>query len=119
MPPMRHMAPPKPKNLKGTVGRILTYLKPHTGKMIVAFVCILLQVGCNILATATLTPLLNGLSATANSQITLTGIPALDNLALSGMLEDKLKYLGILVTAVACIYTSSLVRNYLVNRILF
>ena len=118
MPPMRHMAPHKPKNLKGTALRILSYLKPHAGKMIVAFVCILLQVGVNVLATATLTPLLNGLSATAGSQITLTGIPALDNLALSGVLEDKLKYLGILLTAVACIYLASLLLNYIVNRIL-
>lgn len=118
MPPMKRFATHKPKNLKGTVGRILSYLKPHTGKMIAVFVCILLQVSCNILATAILTPLLNGLSATAGATIPLTGIPALDSLALSGVVEDKLKYLVTLVIVVACVYATSLVVNYILNRIL-
>ncbi len=118
MPPMRRFATQKPKDLKGTVGRILTYLKPHLGKMIVAFCCILLQVGCNIMATATLTPLLNGLSATAGADIKLTGIAELDKLALSGVVEDKIKYLVTLVIAVGCVYLTSLLVNYLLNRIL-
>ncbi len=118
MPPMKRFATHKPKNLKGTVSRILSYLKPHTGKMIAVFVCILLQVSCNILATAILTPLLNGLSATAGATIPLTGIPALDSLALSGVVEDKLKYLVTLVIVVACVYATSLVVNYILNRIL-
>lgn len=115
---MKRFATHKPKNLKGTVSRILSYLKPHTGKMIAVFVCILLQVSCNILATAILTPLLNGLSATAGATIPLTGIPALDSLALSGVVEDKLKYLVTLVIVVACVYATSLVVNYILNRIL-
>ena len=50
MPPIKRYATQKPKDLKGTAGRILSYLKPHTGKMIVVFFCILLQVGCNMMA---------------------------------------------------------------------
>lgn len=115
---MKRMATQKPKDLKGTVGRLLFYLKPHVGKMIIALCCILLQVVCNIMGTAILTPLLNGLSATAGSDITLTGITALDNLALSGVLDDKIKYLVILVIAIACVYTVSLLVNYLLNKIL-
>ncbi|MBQ8433863.1 MAG: ABC transporter ATP-binding protein [Clostridia bacterium] len=118
MPPMRRYATQKPKDLKGTVGRILSYLKPHVGKMIVVFCCILLQVGCNIMATATLTPLLNGLSATAGADIKLTGIAELDKLALSGVVDDKIKYLVTLVVAVACVYLISLLVNYILNRIL-
>ena len=118
MPPIRRYATQKPKDLKGTVGRILSYLKPHLGKMIVVFFCILFQVGCNIMATATLTPLLNGLSATAGADIKLTGITELDKLALSGVVEDKIQYLVTLVIAVACVYLVSLLVNYLLNRIL-
>ncbi len=118
MPPMRRMATQKPKDLKGTVGRILSYLKPHVGKMIAVLCCILLQVGCNIMGTAILTPLLNGLSAMPNSDITLTGIKALDDLAFSGNFDDKVKYLVTLVIAVASVYTVSLLVNYLLNRIL-
>ncbi|MBO5867166.1 MAG: ABC transporter ATP-binding protein [Clostridia bacterium] len=118
MPPMRRFSTQKPKDLKGTVGRILTYLKPHAGKMILAFLCILTQVGANILGTATLTPLLNGLSAVPGSDIKLTGVAALDNLALSGVVADKITYLVTLVVAVACVYVVSLTVNYLLNRIL-
>lgn len=118
MPPIKRYATQKPKDLKGTVGRILSYLKPHVGKMIVVFCCILLQVGCNIMATATLTPLLNGLSATPGADIKLTGIAELDKLALSGVVEDKIKYLVTLVVAVACVYLISLLVNYILNRIL-
>lgn len=118
MPPMRRYATQKPKDLKGTVGRILSYLKPHIGKMIMVFVFILVQVGCNIMATATLTPLLNGLSATPGADIKLTGIPELDKLALSGVVDDKIKYLLTLVIAVSCVYLVSLLINYLLNRIL-
>ena len=118
MPPIKRYATQKPKDLKGTVGRILSYLKPHLGKMIIVFFCILFQVGCNIMATATLTPLLNGLSATAGADIKLTGITELDKLALSGVVEDKIQYLVTLVIAVACVYLTSLLVNYLLNRIL-
>ncbi|MBR1954297.1 MAG: ABC transporter ATP-binding protein [Clostridia bacterium] len=118
MPPIKRYATQKPKDLKGTVGRILSYLKPHLGKMIIVFFCILFQVGCNIMATATLTPLLNGPSATAGADIKLTGIPELDKLALSGVVEDKIQYLVTLVIAVACVYLTSLLVNYLLNRIL-
>ena len=118
MPPIKRYATQKPKDLKGTVGRILSYLKPHVGKMIVVFCCILLQVGCNIMATSTLTPLLNGLSATPGADIKLTGIAELDKLALSGVVDDKIKYLVTLVVAVACVYLISLLVIYILNRIL-
>ncbi len=118
MPPMKHMGAHKPKDLKGTVGRILSYLKPHAGKMVAVVACILIQVAFNTLGIATLTPLLNGLTATAGAEIKLTGIPALDSLALSGVVEDKIKYLVTLVIALAFIYVVSITVNYLLNRIL-
>lgn len=116
---MRRMATHKPKDLKGTVGRILSYLKPHVGKMIVVLCCLLVQVVCNIMGTAILTPLLNGLSATtANKDLAFTGIESLDKLATSGIFDDKVKYLVTLVIAIASVYTISLLVNYLLNRIL-
>ncbi len=54
---------PRPKNVKGTIGRLLKYLKPHTGKMIVVFFCVLVTSFTNIIGTAILAPLLNGLAA--------------------------------------------------------
>lgn len=113
MPPKHAMGAPKPKNLKGTIFRLLGYLKPYTGRLVVVFVCILLQSLATIMATSVLTPLLNGLAAKDNS-ITLTGIAWLDSLALT----DKLRYLAIMVGAIVCIYLVAVVSNYILNRIL-
>ncbi len=113
----RGMGAMKPKNLKGTVARLIGYLKPHTTKMIVVFALIGLQTACNLMATSLLTPLLNGLSATDTS-IKLTGITALDNLAYQGGTEGKLTYLAIMVALIAVVYVFSLSINYFLNRML-
>ncbi|MBR7176805.1 MAG: ABC transporter ATP-binding protein [Clostridia bacterium] len=113
----RGMGAMKPKNLKGTVVRLIGYLKPHAAKMIFVFVCIGLQTICNLMATSLLTPLLNGLSA-VDTSVKLTGIAALDNLAYTGGTDGKLTYLGIMVAIIATIYVLSLSINYLLNRTL-
>lgn len=114
MPPKRHgMGVMKPKNLKGTVFRLLGYLKPYKWRLLLVFVCIVLQSVATIMATSLLTPLLNGLAAKDNS-VALTGIAWLDGLALT----DKLRYLGVMVGAVVAIYVVSIVSNYVLNRIL-
>lgn len=113
----RGMGAMKPQNFKGTVSRLITYLKPHAAKMILVFILIGLQTGCNLMATNLITPLLNGLSAT-DSSIKLTGITALDNLAYQGGIEGKLTYLGIMVAMIATIYVASLSVNYILNRTL-
>ena len=111
--PNKNMGTPRPTNLKHNVGRLIGYLKPYRGRMAVVFVCILLQCACNILATSMLTPLLNGLSA-KDATVTLTGIAALDNLALT----DKTAYLFTMVGVIAGIYLLSLSANYILNRIM-
>ena len=115
----RMMHAPRPQNFKGTLLRLVGFLKPHAGKMIFALCLVFVQILANILATATLTPLINGLTVKqGNFAVKLTGIAWLDNLAYSGVAEDKLSYLGIMVGAIACIYATSLVVNYVLNRIL-
>ncbi|MGN1040714.1 MAG: ABC transporter ATP-binding protein [Candidatus Fimimonas sp.] len=114
MPPRKHaMGAPKPKNLKGTVFRLLGYLKPYKWRLVLVFVCIVLQCVATIMATSLLTPLLNGLAA-KDSSVALTGIAWLDNLALT----DKMRYLGIMVGAIVAVYVISIVSNYVLNRIL-
>ncbi len=109
---------PRPKNVKGTIGRLLKYLKPHTGKMIVVFFCVLVTSFTNIIGTAILAPLLNGLAAvTPNPDLTLTGIEWLDNLAF-GDAASKIEYLTILVCVIAAVYAVGVLTNYLCNRLL-
>ena len=112
------MGAPRPKNLKGTIGRLLKYLKPHTGKMVAVFICVLISSFANIAGTAILAPLINGLAAvTPSDDLNLTGIQWLDNLAFGGV-ADKIEYLTILVCTIAAIYVIGLVANYISNRLL-
>lgn len=109
---------PRPKNVKGTIGRLLKYLKPHTGKMIVVFFCVLVTSFTNIIGTAILAPLLNGLAAvTPKPDLKLTGIEWLDNLAF-GDAASKIEYLTILVCVIAAVYAVGVLTNYLCNRLL-
>lgn len=114
----RHMGAQKPKNLKGTMFRLISYLKPYKGRMVVVILCLLVQSIANIGATALLSPLLTGLAATSANDVTLTGITFIDQYALSNVASDKLIYLGIMVGLIAAIYLVAVVVNYVCNRIL-
>lgn len=117
------MSAPRPENIKGTIGRLLKYLKPHAGKMVAVFICVLISSFANIAGTAVLAPLLNGLAAVKPSaDLTLTGIEWLDNLAFGfttgDIVADKITYLTILVSTVAVIYVLGVIANYVSNRLL-
>ncbi len=120
MPPRtKYMSAQRPKNFKGTLGRLLGYLKPYRLRMAVVFVCVIVQSLSNIIATSLLQPLLNGLAVGADSgDVTLTGFSFIDKYALTGVLEDKFIYLGAVVGLMASIYVVALVVNYLLNRLL-
>ncbi len=114
MPPRgKYMGAPKVKNLKGTIGRLLGYLKPYKGRLIVVLLCIVIQCVANIMATSVLTPLLNGLAA-KDDTVALTGIAALDSLALT----DKIAYLFTMAGIMVAIYALAIITNYILNRIL-
>ena len=115
-PNRRAMGAPKPKNLKGTLARLIGYLKPYKGRMVAVVLCIIVQSIANIGATTLLAPLLNGLAATADSGVSLTGIAVLDNLALNP--ETKIAYLFTMVGLIAVTYVVVLAVNYALNRIL-
>ncbi|MCM1194451.1 MAG: ABC transporter ATP-binding protein/permease [Firmicutes bacterium] len=114
----RGMGAARPQNIKGTVGRLLKYLKPHIGKMVIVLVCLILQVFANIGATALLKPLLPGLVPTVDESTALTGIASIDAYAYSGVFEDKLIYMAILVSAIAVLYVFAVLLTYLSNRLL-
>ena len=120
MPPRtKIMGAQRPKNLKGTLGRLLGYLKPFKGRIAVVFLCVAVQSLANVFATSLLKPLLNGLAVGAETgDVTLTGIPFIDKFAFSGVLADKLTYLGAVVGLMAAIYVLALASNYILNRLL-
>ena len=53
----------KPKNTGKTVARLLTYLTRNKLMLVVAFVCVFVSAGCNILGTYLLRPVINDLEA--------------------------------------------------------
>ena len=60
MPPIRMKGDGrKAKNPKKTMGRLLSYLKPYKGTMIVVVVCILLSSLATALSSYSLDPLIN------------------------------------------------------------
>ena len=118
MPRDKHIGAQKPKNLKGTMFRLISYLKPYKGRMIIVILCIVAQAIANIGATALLSPLLPGLAATPTSDVKLTGLEFIDKYALSGVTSDKMIFLGIMVGLIAAIYSIALAVNYVLNRIL-
>lgn len=116
--PKRAPGAPKPKNIIGTIGRLLSYLKPYKGRLIVVFVAIVVQAIASILGTFMLSPLLNGLAASSGSGGTFTGIAALDKLAVSGVRSDKVAYLTYAVLIIVALYLISIISTYVYNRIL-
>ena len=114
-PNRRAIGAMKPKNLKGTMFRLISYLKPYKGRMVAVIICIVVQALANVGATALLSPLLTGLAA-KDASTKLTGISFLDNLAYNP--DTKLTYLFVMVALIAAVYLTSLAVNYILNRIL-
>lgn len=123
--PNRKMTAHRPKNLKGTTLRILSYLKPFKWRMILVVVLIALAAACNIAGTYILSPLLSGLPATsADVGTKFTGIEFLDNLAIptspDGAVNtaNKLTFLAIMVGAIAAVYLVNTVCVWVCNKLL-
>jgi len=119
------MGAPRPKNVKGTTLRILSYLKPFKGRMILVIALIAVAVFCNVAGTYILSPLLTGLAVTDSSLDTkLTGIEFVDKFARPTSpdslvnLNNKLTYLAIMVSAIAAVYIVNTVCVFFYNRLL-
>lgn len=116
------MGAARPQNIKGTTLRLIKYLKPHAGKMVLVFITLAIASFANIAGTAILTPLITGLAAkNPSADLKLTGIARLDELIFRdgvGYVEGKLQYMAILVSAIAVVYVLGLLANYICNRIL-
>lgn len=55
------IAPGKPKDTKASIARLLKYLSKYKFFVILAFVCVLLSTGANLLGSYMLRPIINGL----------------------------------------------------------
>ena len=55
------IAPGKPKDTKASIARLLKYLSKYKFFVVLAFVCVLLSTGANLLGSYMLRPIINGL----------------------------------------------------------
>jgi len=90
------MAAGKPKNVKQTIGRLLSYIAGEKFKLVIVFLCVILQTGTSLVAGYMLRPIIND----------LTG----DNAVLSKLVS------GIILMAV--IYLGGIVAQYIQQRIM-
>ena len=123
--PRPSMGAPRPKNVKGTTLRILSYLKPFKWRMILVVILIAVAVACNVAGTYILSPLLTGLAVTDSSLDTkLTGIEFVDKFARPTSpdtlvnINNKLTYLAIMVGAIAVVYLINTLCVYGYNKLL-
>lgn len=123
--PRPSMGTPRPKNVKGTTLRILSYLKPFKWRMILVVILIAVAVACNVAGTYILSPLLTGLAVTDSSLDTkLTGIEFVDKFARPTSpdtlvnINNKLTYLAIMVTAIAVVDLINTLCVYGYNKLL-
>ena len=98
------------------MGRILSYLKPHKGKMAFVIVLIVVQCICNVAATSMLDPLINGLAYDYGA-VRLSQISFLNDWLVS-LSADKLAYMFTLVGVIAAMYVVSMISNWGLNRML-
>ena len=73
MPPRRHGGYQKPQNLKASLGRLLGYLKPYTGKLIIVTICIISVSLLSVAGTYMLKVLVDDVIAPLMTQFKTTG----------------------------------------------
>ena len=101
----RTMGAVKPRNMGKTLRRVLSYLKPFSGRVTIVVIALLLQVVGSVGATYFVAPLLDGLD---------TGVYQFAGVTF----DTATQYLNAMVSVIAGMYAMTIVCNYLANRLL-
>lgn len=105
MPPRRHGGYQKPQNLKASLGRLLGYLKPYTGRLIVVAICIISVSLLSVAGTYMLKVLVDDVIAPLMTEYKTTGT------------FDKEPLLNVVI-AMLSIYVTSALLNLLFHFIM-
>ncbi len=82
----------KPKNLKKTVGRLLSYISHEKGKLILVFFCVILGTAANLAGSYMLRPIINGLTSENGSvAFLLKGVLVMLGIYLIGTLAQYMQ----------------------------
>ena len=88
----------KPKNTKGTVKRILSYLSAYKFRLFLVLFCMLFSTASSLVGSYVLRPVINTL--------------------VEGKTDNPLAYLATILIVVSCIYIVGIVSSYLQSRIM-
>lgn len=119
----------KPKNTKQTISRLLAYLKPHYGKMVLVLGCMLLSTVTSLIGSFMLMPIINhiaGVATTAKDGAMAVLADRFITFCTSGAirllgntkLTEVLIYLVTALVILLCVYLIGIATNYLQARLM-
>ena len=88
----------KPKDMKNTMGRLLAYLKPYTGRLIFVMLCMALSTGTGLAGSYILRPVINSLILPDKT------------------VAERTQYLLLMIIVMLSIYLAGVVFTYLQQR---
>lgn len=96
----------KPKNMKQTVSRLMSYLSAYKLRLLLVVICMLLSTVSSLVGAYILRPILNAL--VSGKKLHLLGM----------VFDSPLKYLSVILTVVAIVYLVGIIASYLQSRIM-
>ncbi len=121
----------KPKNTKTTLLRLLSYFKPHVGKLIVVLFCMLFTAVTSLIGSFTLLPIINRIgqvpteakdgvmAVTMDSLIEkLTEIPFISAIMEGSRFAEVLTYVITAIILLGLVYLVGIISSYLQSRIM-
>jgi len=101
----------KPKNIKNTVKRLLSYIAAYKGRLVLVLFCMLMSTAASLVGGYILRPIINALAS--GEQVTwFAGMP------FSVTFDSPIEYLATVLFVIACVYAVGIVANYLQARIM-
>ncbi len=90
----------KPKNVKGTVKRLFSYISKYKKQMVVVLLCMALSTGSSLVGSYILRPIINNIAK------------------VSTPVSDRIKYLAVMILVLFLVYLVGVVSTYFQSKIM-
>ena len=101
----------KPKNVKHTIKRLLSYIAAYKGRLVLVLFCMLMSTVSSLVGGYILRPIINALAS--GEEVTwFAGMP------FAITFGSPVEYLATVLFVIACVYAVGIVANYLQARIM-
>ena len=96
----------KPKNTRATMKRLFSYLIPYRFRLLLVFLCMLLNTASSLLGAYILRPILNALVGVGETK------------AFGILFDSPMDYLAVVLTVVGAVYVVGVVSSYVQARLM-